>query len=628
MGKDANAIYGINRWGDPYFTVLENGDMAIATPGKPDYPPVSLPAIITNLEDRGIQLPILLRVSSFLENSLRQINENFAKAIADNSYSGSYRGVFPIKVNQQEQVIERIVSFGQQYHFGLECGSKPELIIALSQPLSDQSLIICNGIKDREFVALAMQSRKIGFNTVIVIESPNELDIVVDVARDLNMDPALGVRMKLTHRVGGAWAESSGDRSAFGLTSDQVVDVVDRLRSENLLHTLVLQHSHLGSQIPDLNDVRRAVSEACRYFTELTKEGAPLSYLDLGGGLGFDYTGEKRITDHSVNYTVADYCNAIVEITGYSMDAAGISHPHLVTESGRATVASSSMLLFNVLEATLYDAAERPEVSEDDHHLITELAALGNITKDDRVSHSLHDAVYLRDELRALFRREQIGIRELAKGERVYLNLIATFRDLMKNADPNLQSDAREELNSIADIYHCNFSLFQSLPDVWAIDQMHPITPLQRLNETPDRHAILSDITCDSDGKIDQFVVADGVSPTLPVHKLTDDPYYLGAFYVGAYQETLGDLHNLFGDTNVVTIECTPDGGFELLHEVEGDDIAEVLSYVEYDPNDMFAAFKSRVEAAIKRGDITPSERKAITAAYKDSIRGYTYFEH
>ncbi|WP_310621367.1 biosynthetic arginine decarboxylase [Flexibacterium corallicola] len=621
-----HSVYGLDRWGKGLISVLPNGDIGLSNPLKPDAPKISLPEIVSDLEQRGISSPLLLRVSSFLQNEIHRINNSFAASIKRVGYKGVYRGVFPIKVNQQAQVVDRIVEYGREYSYGLEAGSKPELVIALAHRLPDDALIVCNGVKDEEFIRLAILSRKIGFNTIIVLESPKELDTVISVVEELGEEPLLGVRVKLTNQIGGNWAESSGDRSTFGMNTDQLVSVLDKLRDHNLLHCLKLQHSHLGSQVPDVNDVRRAVNEACRYFSELKSEGVPLTHLDLGGGLGIDYTGEKKASENSINYSVEEYCDAVVETVCYAMDEAELDHPVLVTESGRAVVATSSMLLFNVLETTLFDAATAPDVEEDDHHLVSDLAAIRGYLTAERMQECVNDADFYRNELRALFRRGYIGLRQMGRAERIYLNLMAHIKALARTVEsrPEIETHLAKQV----DIYHCNFSLFQSLPDVWAIDQIHPIVPLQQLNEEPDRRAVLSDITCDSDGKVDQFILADGMSPSLPVHSLTEDkPYYMGVFFVGAYQETLGDLHNLFGDTNVATIELREDGGFDLLQEVEGDTISQVLSYVEYDPRDCVDTFRKMIDRAISLGKIKNSDRRTLMAAYRDSINGYTYYE-
>ncbi|SNY91063.1 arginine decarboxylase [Cohaesibacter sp. ES.047] len=622
------AIYGIERWGEGRFTVLDNGNIGLITNHEKGEATTDLTSILHSLEERGIASPILLRVANSLKNQIERINNSFRTAINELEYKNDYRGVFPVKVNQQAHVIEKIVEYGSPHHFGLEVGSKPELIIALGQRLSREALLICNGIKDSEFINLALLSNNLGFNTIIVLESTSELDLVLEQSKKLNIRPQLGIRIKLNNRITGNWASSSGDRSAFGLSAPDVLHVIDRLRDEGFLDCLQLQHFHLGSQVPDILDVRRSTAEACRFFVELRKEGAPLSYIDLGGGLGIDYTGEHKSTENSINYTIDEYCWNIVEAVKNTMDDAGETHPTIVTESGRATVAYSSMLLFNILDVTHFDEADDVEVTDDDSRSLRDMRDVENYLTASRLQECLNDVTFYRDEVRRNFGRGEVGLRDLAKAEKLYLNLINRMRKAAET-DEWISEDVLTALDSTADIYHANFSLFQSLPDVWAIDQLHPIIPIQRLNETPTRRAILSDITCDSDGKVDRFVLTDGISQSLPVHELSkDEQYYLAVFFVGAYQETLGDLHNLFGDTNVATIEIADSGDFNLIHEVEGDTIAEVLRYVEYDPLALSNNFKAMVEEAVSRKALTLKERKTMMNAFKESLNGYTYFEH
>jgi arginine decarboxylase len=619
-------VYGIEAWGQGLLEVLPNGDIGLLDPLTPDRPAVPLPMIVRDLRERGIRTPIQLRVQSYLDYGVRRLCEAFAETMETVNYRGPYRGVFPIKVNQQSEVVGRIAEVGQQFSFGLEAGSKPELIIALAQPLARDALVICNGIKDDEFIRLAILSRKIGFKTVIVLESLKEFEIVRAVSEELGVKPLLGVRVKLTHTVSGKWEASSGDRSTFGLGTYELVQLIDRLAETGYLDCLVLQHNHLGSQVPNVIDVRRTVTEACRFFVELCRMGVPLAYLDMGGGLGIDYTGEKRSTESSVNYTVEEYCFAIVETVAYAMDEAGLPHPAIVTESGRFVTALSSILIFDILDATYYDVVDKPAAEPDDHPYLTYLLAVEGYLEPKRLQECYNDATFYRDEMRALFRRGQLGLRQMARAERVFLYTVSRIAAM--DRESHGPGELHDNLEVYVDHYHGNFSLFQSLPDVWAIDQIHPIVPLQRLDETPTRRAVLNDITCDSDGKIDRFVLADGVHDSLPVHDLKDDEdYYIGVFFVGAYQETLGDLHNLFGDANVVTIVLDGDGGFWVEHEVEGDRISEVLSYVEYDPQDILAAFRRRVDQSVAQGSVSAEERRVLIGAYKDSLAGYTYFE-
>ena len=609
--------------------ILPHGNIGLKDPLDPESVSVDLAEIIRKLEKRGIQTPVLLRVSNFLEHRIKAINESFRLAIEQVGYGGKYRGVFPVKVNQQAHVVERISKYGEAFHFGLEVGSKAELLIALSQCDDPQSLIICNGYKDAEFIRLALLSSRLGMNTVIVMESVRELKLIIEVSRELQIVPKLGVRVKLVNMVSGNWAATSGERSSFGLSISQVVDVVETLRRENLLDSLVLQHSHLGSQVPNMIEIRKFVQEASRLFIEIGKLGANLQYLDLGGGLGVDYTGENSSSSNSINYSLDEYCYSLVETVAYEMDDASVPHPTIVTESGRACVAQSSMLLFNVLESTSYESDVEVVSREDDHPLLRSLIQISEGLNSQSPLESLNDASYYRDELRANFRRGRISLPVLARAEHAHQRILGQIRAMVGQLD---DIDCNDELSlrikGMADIYHCNFSLFQSLPDVWAIDQLHPIIPLTRLHEKPDRNAVLCDITCDSDGRINRFVVADGVADCLPLHSLRDEEeYYLGAFFVGAYQETLGDLHNLFGDTNVVTIQLKEGGEFELLDEVEGDTVSEVLSYVEYEPKRLLEKFKAKAEKAVKEHGATLEELKELVSTYRESLRGYTYYE-
>lgn len=624
----ADALYGVSRWGGGFIRILENGHIGLVHPDHPDAVPTDLMHIIDSLNERGITAPVLLRVADFISYRIDQINALFAAAIEEQGYKNRYQGVFPVKVNQQAQVIDRIVDYGRPHDFGLEVGSKAELLIALAQDLGPRAALICNGVKDAEFVRLALMSQRLGFNVFIVLESPREVDLVLREADALGVRPQLGIRIKLTHEVSGNWAASSGDRSTFGMSIAQVMDVVDALRARHYLDCLKLQHSHLGSQVPNIIEIRMAAQEACRFFIEISREGAPLEFLDLGGGLGVDYTGEHRAAENSTNYTLSEYCLNIVETVRYAMDEAEMEHPVIITESGRSCVAQSSMLLFNVLEATRYDSPEPVWAHPDDHMILKNMLNIESYLNAERVHECWNDLVFYRNEMRALLKSGQVSLRETAKAERVHLYLMNRIKTLLAGVEGD-NDEMELAVQQAADIYHGNFSLFQSLPDVWAIDQLHPIAPLHRLREKPTRRAVISDITCDSDGKIDRFVLGDGVAKTLPVHALNAaSDYYLGVFFVGAYQETLGDLHNLFGDTNVVTVELQSDGRFELMHEQEGDTVAEVLTYVEYEPRRLVDGFKAIVERAVHDGAISARDRRAMIEAFKDSIHGYTYFEH
>jgi arginine decarboxylase len=621
-------LYGIKSWGAGYFDLADDGTVTVTVNFDGKRLGVSLLDIIAGVQQRGLQMPVLLRIENILDAQISLLNESFGRAIRALNYGGSYRGVFPIKVNQQCQVIGEIARFGARYGHGLEAGSKAELLIALASLDPDSGYIVCNGYKDTEFVSLGLQALRLGYKCIFVIETPTELPIIVEESRRLGIRPMLGARVKLAARVGGHWSESSGDRSLFGLTTAQIVQLVDELRAHEMLDCLQLLHYHLGSQIPNIRDIRAGVLEACRYYVDLAKEGAPLGYLDLGGGLAVDYDGSQTNFGFSKNYSLDEYCSDIVEAIMTTLDPEGIPHPVIVTESGRATVAYSSILLFNILDVTHFEPAPVPgKLPKGEHELIGNLRESLRSINPKNLQECLNDAVYYREEIRELFKRGQIRLRSLSVAENIFLEIVRTIVRHMQGAKrvpPSLEG--LEE--SLADIYYGNFSVFQSLPDVWAIEQVFPVLPVHRHNEAPTRQAIIADITCDSDGKIDRFIGARGIRKSLPVHPLVEgEPYYFGVFLVGAYQETLGDLHNLMGDTNVASVRINEDGTFDVAREMAGDSIADVLSYVEYQPQQLLEQFRTTAEQAVRKGRISVGERQAILEAFSASLRGYTYYE-
>ena len=587
----------------------------------------SILELVKGISERGLQMPVLLRIENLLDAQITAVNEGFRRAIADQSYQGEYRGVFPIKVNQQSQIIEEIAEFGARFNHGLEAGSKAELLIALAALKPGRGYIICNGYKDEEFMTLGLGAQKLGYTIFFVVETPAEIPLLIKCSRRLRVRPNIGVRVKLASRVGGHWTATSGDRSIFGLTSNQLIDLVDALKAEDMLDCLRLLHTHLGSQIPNIRDIRNGVMEACRYYAELVQEGAPMGNLDLGGGLAVDYYGSRTNEINSMNYSLEEYCVDVVEVIMGVLDPLDIAHPNIVTESGRALVAYGSILLFNILDVTRFEPHKLPAKPTFDHEYLGNLAEVLSSLTTERIQECYNDAVYYRDEIRELFRRGQVSLRERSLGEDYFLEIMQRIRCM----DPQSEGYAADGLtlnDYLADIYYGNFSVFQSLPDIWAIDQVFPIMPLHRLNEQPERQAILADITCDCDGKIDKFVVNGQIQKVLPLHSLKDDEeYFLGVFLVGAYQETLGDLHNLLGDTHVVSVRLQPDGGFEFVKEVEGDSVGDVLSYVEYDPRDMLKDFRDSAEEGVRKGLISPLERQQLVSLFADGMRGYTYFE-
>jgi arginine decarboxylase len=621
-------LYGVRNWGAGYFDINAAGEVTVSVPAEGRTATVSLMEIIAGMQQRGLQMPVLLRLDNLLEAQIALLNDSFAKAIKAQGYGADYRGVFPIKVNQQCAVIEELARVGQRFGHGLEAGSKAELLIALAHLEPETGYIICNGYKDDEFVDLALQSLRLGFKCIIVLETPTELPIILEASKRLNVRPMLGVRVKLAAKVEGHWNESSGDRSIFGLTTAQIVELVDALREHQMLDCLQLLHYHLGSQIPNIRDIRSGVQEACRYYVALRQEGAALGYLDLGGGLGVDYDGSQTNSDHSKNYSLDEYCTDVVETIMSTLGPAGVPHPVIMTESGRATVAYSSILLFNILDVTSYEPADAaPAVPETEHELVKNLREVLNGVSAKTAKECFNDAHYYREEIRDLFRRGQIPLRSLSLAENIYLHIVwAIIGVLQRVRRVPAGFEGLEE--SLADIYYGNFSVFQSLPDVWAIEQVFPIIPVHRHNEAPTRRAILADITCDSDGKIDAFIESGGMRRTLPVHTWVESqPYYFGVFLVGAYQETLGDLHNLMGDTNVASVRVHGDGSFEFVREMSGDSISDVLSYVEYQPQQLLEQLRRTAEQAVRKERITLAQRQELLESFAASLRGYTYYE-
>ena len=626
--NDSADIYGIRNWGAGYFDISEAGEVVTTPFAKDSGPSVSLMDIIRGIKERGMGLPVLLRISNILDSQLTLIHESFRKAIAQVGYQAPYKGVYPIKVNQQQQVLEEITRFGANYHHGLEAGSKAELIAAIGTLRDPEACLVCNGYKDEEFIDLGLHARKLGINCFFVVEMPGEIPIIIERSRKLGVKPLIGVRVKLSTRAGGQWAESGGDRSVFGLNTAELIEMVDALRKEEMLDCLRLLHYHIGSQIPNIRDIRSGILEACRVYSGLVQEGAPMGFLDLGGGLAVDYDGSHTNYPGSRNYTLDEYCVDVLETVAETLNDAKVPHPVIITESGRATVAYYSVLIFNILDVIRYDHEKDFGAPPENANALTlDLAAITKNITPKNLQECLHDAIYARDEIRQLFKSGDVPLRERAYSERIFWQIISAINREAKKL--KYIPDEFEALDSaMADIYYANFSVFQSLPDSWAIDQVFPIMPLHRLGDAPTRNGIISDITCDCDGKIDRFVDLHDVRSTLPLHELIqDEEYYLGAFLVGAYQETLGDLHNLLGDTNVVSVRISPEGRYEIVKEIEGDSVESVLSYVEFEPKNLVARFRENAERAVREGRISPMERKQIMDAYEAGLRGYTYFE-
>ncbi|WP_136796143.1 MULTISPECIES: biosynthetic arginine decarboxylase [Desulfosediminicola] len=624
----ATEQYGIDKWGAGYFSINENGHVVVTPAGADNGPKLSLHEIAREVEDRGLSMPVMLRIENILGSQIKLLHETFRKVIRENNYRGIFKGVFPIKVNQQEQVVEAISQFGKEFNHGLEAGSKSELIAAIAMLQNRNACLICNGYKDEEFIDLGLFAIKMGYQVFFVIEVPGELELIIERAKFHDIKPAIGFRIKLSTQAEGQWTESGGDASVFGLSMSHIINAIDRLKDEDMLDCLQLLHYHIGSQIPNISDIRAGAMEACRLYEELVKEGAPMGYLDLGGGLAVDYDGSNTNTHSSRNYSIEEYCSDIIESIITVLDKNDIPHPTIITESGRAIVAYCSLLLFNILDISSFEPMPIPEkLPVVDNDLLENLMATYNMVEVKNIQECCNDALFYRSQARQLFKHGHITIRERALAENLVQHTLLKISEISKGLS-HIPKDVQKINKLIYDIYYGNFSLFQSLPDVWAIDQIFPTMPIHRLNELPTRPAIISDITCDSDGKIVNFPDVSQDKRSIMLHPLKNgEEYYLGIFLVGAYQETLGDLHNLFGDTNVVSIHVNDDGSYKFIRELEGDSVADVLSYVEYDLRAIKNRLKLIAENAIHKGFITPRERKSILSKFDEGLRGYTYFE-
>lgn len=621
-------LYGVSTWGQGYFNVTEDGYVAVNLKNTDGTVSIRLCDIVDGLRDRGMGLPLLLRFSDLLGDRIRLLNEAFGKAIADYDYQGCYRGVFPIKVNQQQQAVHDVVTFGAPYHHGLEAGSKAELIAALAYMRDPDAFLICNGYKDTEFIDLALFSLKMGLQTILVLETADELSLILERAAELKIRPRIGIRVKLSSRVGGKWSESGGERSVFGLTPSQVIDMVDALREADMLDCLELLHYHLGSQVPNIREIRDSVKEASQFYVGLVKEGARMGIFDIGGGLAIDYDGSHTNFPSSANYDMSEYCADVIEGIMTACNEAGVGHPTVISESGRALIGYYSVLLVNVLDAAIYEEKDAPaNIPEPQPEALENMMYVSRTLNLKNVQESFNDVLYYREEIQKAFKHGDITLRQHAAADCLFWYILTHIRELVQNLK-SVPRDLQGLDTLLADVYYCNMSVFQSLPDAWAIDQLFPIMPIHRLNEKPTRMASLSDITCDCDGNINKFIDQHDVRSVLPVHALRrGEPYMLAVFLVGAYQETLGDLHNLFGDTNAVSVQVDEDGDIEYVQELAGDSVGDVLSYVEYRPERLMEQFRTLAEDAVKARRITPAERREILAAYESGLRGYTYFE-
>jgi arginine decarboxylase len=624
---DSAETFAIKYWSQGFFSINDLGHV-VAHPAGPEAGTIDLKELVDEVARRGIGLPLLIRFSDILKSRVVELHEAFRKAIGEFGYKGDYRGVYPIKVNQHRYVVEEIVQFGRPYHYGLEAGSKPELLAVMALLDDEEALVICNGYKDEEYIETALMASKLGRKVIIVVEKFSELDLISSVARKIGVKPRIGIRVKLASKGSGRWEASGGDRSKFGLSTREVVEAIGYLRDNDMLSCFELLHFHLGSQISAIRAVKNALREAGRFYVECVKLGAPLKYFDAGGGLGVDYDGSQTNFASSMNYTMQEYANDIVFGLQEVCDASGVPSPVIVTESGRAVVAHHSMLVMDILGVGEFDVGKAPEqLPENSSRVVKNLLDTYREISQKNVREAYHDALEYREETLSLFALGNLSLSERVIAEDIFWGicqkLLKTVRELREVPE---EFEGLER--ALSDTYFCNFSMFQSLPDIWAIDQLFPIMPIHRLTEEPTRRAVLADITCDSDGKIDHFIDRRDVKSVLELHPFNkEQEYHLGVFLIGAYQEILGDLHNLFGDTNTVHVSLAPGGGYQIEHVVAGDTVTEVLQYVSYSREDMVARVRRFAELAVRANRMSLEETRSLVRMYEDGMSGYTYLE-
>ncbi|MDG5798812.1 biosynthetic arginine decarboxylase [Marinilabiliaceae bacterium ANBcel2] len=624
--EDSAELYNINGWGLDYFSINEKGNITV-TPEK-KCQGADIKEIMDELTVRDIPGPLLLRFPGILNNRIDTIFNCFKKAAEEYKYKASNYLVYPIKVNQMRQVVEEIVSHGKKYNIGLEAGSKPELHAVLAINTEINSLIICNGYKDEDYIELALLAQKMGKRIFIVVEKLNELKLITSIAKKIKISPNIGIRIKLSSSGSGKWEESGGDRSKFGLTSGELIDALEYLDNKGLKDCVKLIHFHIGSQINKIRKIKTALREAAQFYIQLHKLGCNIDIVDIGGGLGVDYDGTRSsMSESSINYTIQEYVNDAISNFTIAADKQNIPHPHIITESGRSLTAHHSVLVFEVMEATSPPMWLDEDCTDDnDHDLVKELYDLWNNLNQTKILETWHDALQIREEALDRFSLGVLDLPTRAKVERLFWS---TAQEILEMASSlkHPPFELRNLSRLLADKYFCNFSLFQSLPDSWAIDQIFPIMPLHRLNEKPVRQATFQDITCDSDGKIDNFIATRNIAHYLPVHTLKEnEPYYIGVFLTGAYQEILGDLHNLFGDTNAVHISVNKEG-YKIDQIIDGETVAEVLEYVQFNPKKLVRTVEGWVTSSVKSGKISPAEGKEFLSNYRSGLYGYTYLE-
>jgi arginine decarboxylase len=621
---DAAELYDVAAWGKGYFSVGANGHLWVH-PNKDPNRAIDLKELIEKLELRGISLPILIRFGEILKHRLGELYQAFQNSFAEHGYKGGYVCVYPIKVNQQRQVVEEVFQFGRPYHFGLEAGSKPELLAVLAIADNDTP-IICNGFKDDEYIEMVMLAQKIGRKIIPVVEKYTELDLIVKFSQKVGVRPTIGLRVKLASKGSGRWKSSGGYRSKFGLTVSEALQALEEMKLAGMQDCIQLLHFHLGSQITNIRQIKAAVIEAARIYTELKRAGAGLQIIDVGGGLGIDYDGSQTDFESSVNYTLEEYANDVVYHVQNVCDEAEVPHPTIVTESGRAVAAYHSLLVFNVLGVSGYGENGVEPIPEDAEQPLVDLKETLRALSSKNLLESFHDAQQSLDSALNLFSLGYLPLIQRSLAENYYWAICRRIHRMAKELD--YFPEDLEGLDALlSDTYFGNFSLFQSMPDSWAVKQLFPVMPIHRLDERPTRSGTIGDISCDSDGKIDQFIDRRDVKKTLPLHPFNGEPYQLGAFLLGAYQEILGDLHNLFGDTNAVHVSLGENGEVILNTVVQGDTVREVLDYVQFSAKTLLEQFRTDVETALREGKIGYEESGRLLRFYEDGLNGYTYLE-
>jgi arginine decarboxylase len=623
--EDSTELYNIQGWGSGYFSINDKGNVVVK-PSKNGVE-IDLKELTDELLIRDVSLPVLLRFPDILDDRIESISKCFEKASEEYNFKGKYYNIYPIKVNQMRPVVEEIMRYGKKFNIGLEAGSKPELHAVLAITTNPEALIICNGYKDEDFIELALLAQKMGKKIFIVVEKLNELKLIINISKRLKIKPNIGIRIKLASSGSGKWEESGGDQSKFGLNASELIAALTIAEDNSFLDCIKLIHFHLGSQITKIRKIKSGLRECSQFYVQLKKMGCNVEYVDIGGGLGVDYDGSRSTSPHSINYALQEYVNDAISMIQDACEKNDLPHPNIITESGRSLTAHHSVLVFNVLETTSLPVWDYDyEVNEADHEIVHELYKIHESLTPSSMLESWHDALQMREDALDLFSLGLLDLRTRALTERLFWGIANEVNRLaleIKHTPEELRSLSK----MLADKYFCNFSLFQSLPDAWAIDQIFPIMPIHRLNEKPQYSVTLQDITCDSDGKIDRFIGNRDYSNYLQLHDIKKgDPYYLGVFLVGAYQEILGDLHNLFGDTNAVHV-VVKDNEYEVKQIIDGETVAEVLDYVQYDAKKLVRTMETWVTTSVKQGVISATEGKEFLSNYRSGLYGYTYLE-